>query len=175
MYNRAHPDWLHHSVVRELHSQGPQGPTQCGQVCGVHHRQGAPSPAGHLPHTMPQESWQDPKRLVSSSLQTFHPAAFWKVVPLHSVSHTQTGEQFLPQGHQAAKWTLILHRHFCTRHLHALSLSLSYYCLHYTTYTVTSNLLCALAVIPYQKIALPVTPTLGCMRSEEHTSEPSHT
>ena len=37
-----------------------KGPTQCGQVCGVHDRQGAPSPAGHLQHTMHQKSWQDP-------------------------------------------------------------------------------------------------------------------
>ena len=55
MHDREHSDWLHHSVVRELHSQVPQSPTQCGQVCRVHHRQGAPSPAGHLPHTMPQK------------------------------------------------------------------------------------------------------------------------
>ena len=75
----------------------------------------------------------------------YHPAAFWKAVPQHPVSHTQTGEQLLPQGHQAAKWTLILHRHFCTRHftytvtvtfilLFALRLhilSLPTYCLHY--------------------------------------------
>src|SRR4029434_3603231 len=32
VYYREHPDWLHHSVVRELHSQGPQCPTQCGQA-----------------------------------------------------------------------------------------------------------------------------------------------
>src|SRR4029434_9138971 len=81
---------------------------------------------------MPQKSRQDPKGLLPPSLQTFYPAAFWKAIPEHPVSYTKTGEQLLPQGHQAAKWTLILHRHFCTRHLHALSLSLSYYCLHYT-------------------------------------------
>src|SRR4029434_494597 len=157
MYYREHPDWLHHSVVRELHSQGSRGPTQFGQVCRVHHRQGAPSPAGHLPDTMPQESWQDPKRLLSSSLQTFYSAAFWKAVPQHPVSHTQTGEQFLPESHQAAKWTLTHYRHFGTRHLHTLSL----------TYTVTFKLLLVLTLtycllhdkyIFIRIISLPATP-----------------
>ena len=45
--------------------------------------------------------------------------------------------------------------------LHTLSLQITV-CTT-LTYTVTFNWLFALAVIPYQKIALPVTPSLGCM------------
>src|SRR4029434_8325923 len=90
---------------------------------------------GHLPHTMPQKSCQDSKRLLPPILQTFYPVAFWQALPKHSVSYPETGEQLLPQGHQAAKWTLILH--CCTRHLHALSLSLSYYCLYLHLHTVS--------------------------------------
>ena len=88
MPDREHSDGLHHSGVWELHNKGLQGPTQCGQVCRVHYRQGAPSPAGHLPHTKPQKSLQDFKRLLPPILQTFYSVAIWQVIPEHSVSNT---------------------------------------------------------------------------------------
>ena len=39
--------------------------------------------------------------------QSLYPVAFWQALPQHSVTYTQTGQQFLSKDHQASEWKLI--------------------------------------------------------------------
>ena len=66
---------LHHSVVWQHLSHGPQTPTESGKDCGENHQDSTALPAEHLPPQSPQESSLHPQRPHPPSTWTVHTSA----------------------------------------------------------------------------------------------------